>query len=327
MLLHPRSSGYLKLKSTNPFHHPLFYPNFFADSRDLDTIVEGIREAIRLTTLKPFQKLGAKLYEAKIPGCVSHEFNTDDYWKCYAMHLSATLHHQVGTCKMGPISDATTVINPNALVHGFDNLRVADVGIIPLPPSGHTTAFSYMIGERVADLIKLQWNMLTTESDQSNVTLNLERKKRHFDWQKVDESSRVELKENNDQINFVPILEETTVHKHHTNENETTENTADVGAILWGKHDQKKDVTTKNENPFRTIGTLQSDVVTTEPAIERIVNTAPSVSEDMIKTVILTKDQHYGKGRAKAKYITMEFAKINSTEYNTESATGDATES
>lgn len=318
MLLHPRSSGYLKLKSTNPFHHPLFYPNFFADSRDLDTIVEGIREAIRLTSLKPFQKLGVKLYEAKIPGCESHEFNTDDYWKCYAMHLSATLHHQVGTCKMGSISDATTVIDPNALVHGFDNLRVADVGIIPLPPSGHTTAFSYMIGERVADLIKFKWNMSMDESNETK-SLNLERKKRHFDWQKVDDSNRAEEKELNGQINFVPVdlIEETTVYNHHSNENQTSPNTGDVGAILWGKRHEQEQVTTE-PNP-----TTLSAAVRTEPAIERIVNTAPSVREDMIKTIILGKDQHYGKGRAKAKYITMEFAKINSTEYDTESSIDD----
>lgn len=272
MLLHPRSSGYLKLKSTNPFHHPLFYPNFFADSRDLDTLVDGIRQAIRLTEQEPFRQLGAELYEANVPGCESHEFNSNGYWKCYAMHLSATLHHQVGTCKMGPSSDATSVVSPKALVHGLENLRVVDVGIIPLPPSGHTTAFSYMIGERIADLIKSDWNV-------SNIDEILERPKRHFDWQKPNESEILQMK------NLKPILSHNLTT--HAGDNESNLNSPAV--------DEQ-----------------------TEPAIERIMNTAPSVSEDMIKTIILKKNQYYGKGRAKPKYISMEFAKMNSTEYQQE---------
>lgn len=98
MLLHPRSKGYLKLKSRNPFHHPLFYPNFFNDSRDIDTLLEGIRESIKIGEQPEFQELGAKLYLARVPGCEHTEYNSDEYWRCYIQHLSATLHHQIGTC-------------------------------------------------------------------------------------------------------------------------------------------------------------------------------------------------------------------------------------
>lgn len=96
MLLHPRSKGYMKLKSRNPFHHPLFYPNFFADRRDIETLLQGIRETIKITEQPAFKSLGVKLYKAKVPGCEKTIFNTDDYWRCYIRHLSATLHHQIG---------------------------------------------------------------------------------------------------------------------------------------------------------------------------------------------------------------------------------------
>lgn len=43
ILLRPKSRGYLKLRSKNPFHPPLFYPNYFGDERDLRTLVEGIK--------------------------------------------------------------------------------------------------------------------------------------------------------------------------------------------------------------------------------------------------------------------------------------------
>lgn len=99
LLLHPRSKGYLKLKSQNPFHHPLLYPNFFSDQRDIDTLLQGIRETIKIVEQMPFQVLGVKLYNATVPGCENTRFNTDEYWRCYIKHLSATLHHQIGKQK------------------------------------------------------------------------------------------------------------------------------------------------------------------------------------------------------------------------------------
>lgn len=95
MLLHPRSKGYLRLKSRSPFHHPLMYPNFFADSRDIDTLLEGIREIIKIAQQPEFQELGVELYNVTFPGCETTEFNSDEYWRCYIRHMSATLHHQV----------------------------------------------------------------------------------------------------------------------------------------------------------------------------------------------------------------------------------------
>ncbi|XP_029731752.2 glucose dehydrogenase [FAD, quinone] [Aedes albopictus] len=154
MLLRARAKGKLRLKSTNPFHHPDFKYQYFEDERDVDALVYGILHAINVTSQPAFKHLGVELYAKKVPGCVHLKFNTWDYWRCHVRTLTATFQHQVATCKMGPASDPEAVVDHRLRVHGIKRLRVADVGIIPTSPTGHTSAHSFVIGEKAADMIK-----------------------------------------------------------------------------------------------------------------------------------------------------------------------------
>lgn len=251
LLLHPRSKGFLKLKSQNPFHHPLFYPNFFNDTRDIDVLLEGIREAIRIVSQQPFRDLGVNLYNASVPGCENSTFDSDDYWRCYIRHLSATLHHQIATCKMGPRTDKTSVVDSSAKVHDIKNLRVADISIIPVTPSGHTAALSFMIGEKIADIIRNDWKIETNP-----VIQNFVRKRRSLDWLYEDPNHTTEARimsttskfnypfafmspttttKPTDVSNLKEVLKELNMETLRRN-SETFKKTTvgDVGVILWG---------------------------------------------------------------------------------------------
>ena len=59
-------------------------------------------------------------------------------------------YHPVGTCKMGPESDATAVVDARGKVHGVDNLYVADASIMPVVPRANTNIPALVVGERIA---------------------------------------------------------------------------------------------------------------------------------------------------------------------------------
>jgi choline dehydrogenase len=58
--------------------------------------------------------------------------------------------HPVGTCKMGPESDMTAVVDARGKVYGVDNLYVADASIMPVVPRANTNIPALVVGERIA---------------------------------------------------------------------------------------------------------------------------------------------------------------------------------
>uniref|UniRef100_A0A182JEH8 Glucose-methanol-choline oxidoreductase N-terminal domain-containing protein n=1 Tax=Anopheles atroparvus TaxID=41427 RepID=A0A182JEH8_ANOAO len=154
MLLKPYTRGSLRLKSTNPFHHPVFHYQYFEDDRDLEALVYGVKEAIRVTSQEPFRRLGVELYRKQVPGCEQHRFGTHQYWRCHVATLTATFHHQVATCKMGPPTDPDAIVDHRLRVYGVGRLRVADIGVVPFPLTAHTAAVAFAIGEKAADMVR-----------------------------------------------------------------------------------------------------------------------------------------------------------------------------
>ncbi len=154
MIMRPKSRGRIWLRSKDPFDKPLIHPNYFSAEEDLNTMVRGIRAAIAISKTKAMQKFGSEFHRIPIPGCSHHVFMSDDYWKCQAMHVTNTIYHLSGTCKMGPATDPTAVVDARLRVHGIKGLRVADASIIPFIPTGHINAPTVMIGEKVSDMIK-----------------------------------------------------------------------------------------------------------------------------------------------------------------------------
>jgi choline dehydrogenase len=145
-LLHPYSRGEIKLRSSNPLDSPSIRANYFADSRDMDVMLEGLKLARTLAATKAFASYcGGELH----PGPTAKD---DAALREHIAKFTETLYHPVGTCKMG--QDSSAVVDSELRVHGVEGLRVVDASIMPTVVGGNTNAPTIMIAEKAADLIK-----------------------------------------------------------------------------------------------------------------------------------------------------------------------------
>ena len=151
-LLRPKSRGWIQLRSTDPFDHPVIDPQFFSVGHDLDVLVEGMKIALAVGQAPPLQRYGATPLRRSYIGCEGHELYSEPYLRCMAQTFTSIIYHPMGTCKMG--SDASAVVDTHLRVIGVKGLRVVDASVIPFPVSGNINAPIVAIAEKAADLIR-----------------------------------------------------------------------------------------------------------------------------------------------------------------------------
>lgn len=146
-LLRPRSRGRVALKSRDPFEPPSIVAGHLSDEADYAPLVAGVVLLRKIFATAPL----ANAVDVEVrPG---PERADDVALADYLRKTADSLYHAVGTCAMGT-DPATSVTTPELFVHGVEGLRVVDASVMPLVPSGNTTAAVLMIAERAADLIR-----------------------------------------------------------------------------------------------------------------------------------------------------------------------------
>ncbi len=146
VMLHPESRGEVTLASSDPAAPIRIKQNFMSTDREWKTLRAGLRmmrDILNKPSVAPF------IAKEIAPGSSS-----DADLDAHIRNTAITLHHPLGTCRMGPASDEMTVVDPELRVRGIERLRVVDASVMPDLVSGNINAPVMMIAEKAADLIR-----------------------------------------------------------------------------------------------------------------------------------------------------------------------------
>jgi choline dehydrogenase len=143
----PESLGYVKALSSDPFDKPLIQPNYLEHETDRQVLLAGMKIARSIMYSAPMKQF---FDGEEFPGS---DVQTDDELMAAAKERGTTTFHPMGSCRMGPETDPSTVVNDQLKVHGIQNLRVVDASIMPTMPTANLNAATIMIGEKASDMI------------------------------------------------------------------------------------------------------------------------------------------------------------------------------
>jgi len=143
----PESAGTVTLRSADPFAPPLIKANYLRETRDIRTLVAGLKLLREIYDQPTFRSLVTG--EEHLPG---RDLRSDAQLEAFARQKGGTVFHPVGTCRMG--SDDQSVVDPDLRVRGVNRLRVIDASVMPTMISTNTNAAAIMIGEKGAALVQ-----------------------------------------------------------------------------------------------------------------------------------------------------------------------------
>jgi len=130
-LYNSQAKGEVILQSEDPNVPLRFDPKFLSTPFDRRVAIDSLRDALKLVNYPAF----AKDTTGTLAGPASE---SDEDLLAYWRSTISSSWHMTGTTKMGTGNDA--VVDSDFCVKGIGNLRIADMGVVPVLPSCHTQA-------------------------------------------------------------------------------------------------------------------------------------------------------------------------------------------
>lgn len=146
--LQPESRGRVTLASADPTQLAIIRSNFLSTDNDWQTARIGVEMARDLAS-RP--AMGPFIAAEVVPGSAKTSVEDIDN---HIRNTAITVHHPLGTCRMGKSDDPMAVVDQELKVKGIERLRVVDASVMPELVSGNINAAVVMIAERAADLIR-----------------------------------------------------------------------------------------------------------------------------------------------------------------------------
>jgi len=146
--LRPESRGEIKIRSADPTAAPIIAPNYLSHENDRLRAARALRLARHVVSQPALSPYAPTEFR---PGT---QYQTDEELARAAGDTGTTIFHPVGTCRMGPADDPSSVTDSELRFIGLAGLRIADASVMPTLTSGNTASPTLMIAERAARLMR-----------------------------------------------------------------------------------------------------------------------------------------------------------------------------
>lgn len=143
--LHPKSRGWVELKSNDPRDVAAVTLNILAEEEDREQLRRAFRLTRKIYNTGPMADL---ITSERTPGA---QLDTDDEIDAFIRASCYVAMHPTSTCAMG--MGEQSVVDSELRVIGVEGLRVVDCSVMPKVPGGNTNLPAFMVGEKAADMI------------------------------------------------------------------------------------------------------------------------------------------------------------------------------
>jgi choline dehydrogenase len=144
--MRPYSRGHIRLQNSRPTQRPLISFNYLSDRRDVQEMVDGVRQTLTIAHQGAWDKYRLSALDPV------HADSPDEEIVDWMRAIANTEHHPTSTCRMG--TDNMSVTDNEGVVHGLDRLRIVDGSILPRTPTGNINAPIIMMAEKISDAIR-----------------------------------------------------------------------------------------------------------------------------------------------------------------------------
>ena len=145
--LMPESRGTVTLASADPLVPPRIDPRMLQTAKEQQMAVEAVKLARRLASQPALREITGREVS---PG---PDVQSDEEILAAVRDIANTAHHPVGTCRMGAVDAAHSVVDGELRVLGIEGLRVVDASVIPRQIRANPNSTIIAIAERASDLI------------------------------------------------------------------------------------------------------------------------------------------------------------------------------
>jgi choline dehydrogenase len=147
------SRGRVFLTTPDPQTDPAVDFRLLTDERDLVRMRDGVRRLFDLVRHEAITTITARVFldeAGRSLDDIQNERQIDEWLQARC----GDYVHAVGTCRMGPLDDPQSVVDPDGRVKGVEGLRVVDASIMPEVPHANTHLTTVMIAEHIAAQMK-----------------------------------------------------------------------------------------------------------------------------------------------------------------------------